>query len=88
MSSSPGKTTARIIEVDGREREQEIEWSIESLQAIMSGPYRIVSSHKGGHVLEIEDWHFNNVPQNMAASVLCGRMLHGRVVIVKEPSRL
>lgn len=92
MSNSPGKqepgqgkTLATIIEPDGSESQREIEWSIDSLRGLLGGGFKIVASYKGCHVLEADDWHARGIPQNMTASVKCGRMLHGRIVIAKEP---
>lgn len=72
-----------IIEMDGTTREIEIEWSIESIRATMDGDFRIVASHDGKYVIEMEGWHSRGIGQNMVASELVGRALHGRILIAE-----
>ncbi len=79
------KTLATIIEADGAEREESIEWDIDTLRSLMGGDFRIVATCPKGHIIETEFWHARGMTQNMTASVKYGRALHGRIIIAKEP---
>ena len=74
----------KIIEVSGELKSLKVTWTLENLLGLMGGPFKIVTKWKGHHVLESSDWHVRREKQNMVASNMIGRALHGKILIVKE----
>lgn len=74
-----------VIHPDGTEERRKVAWSPESIRAVIGGSFRIVSRYRGKHVIESSDWHARGLPENSKASQMCGRVLHGTILIIEEP---